>query len=100
MIQVTKKFIAKAEKTELGHRIFSDKPKFWKKVQIIAAAVGTVGLLITTLPIGLPAGVIAWGTYLLTAGTAVAGVAQLPTVDKSDEEIKKAIDEGIKEAIK
>jgi hypothetical protein len=90
--------IKKLANTEIIQRIFSDKPNFWKKVQIFGGIVGTIGLLITTLPIGLPIGITAWGTYLITAGASIAGVAQLPIKDKNTPEIKATIKEGLTDA--
>ena len=96
IINKTKNLANAVKKTEIGYRIFSSKPKFWQNVQIVGAGLALVGTLIATLPISLPAGLAAVGTYLITAGGTIAAFAQLPTKDKSDEEIKKAIEEGLK----
>ena len=80
---------------ELKDRFFSDKPKFWNKVQIVGGAIGVVGGLIAYLPISLPAGIVAWGAYLLTSGTSIATLAQFAIKDKSAPEIKATIKEGL-----
>jgi hypothetical protein len=93
-----KEVIKKVSKIEIIQRIFSDKPNFWKKVQIFGGIIGTVGLLITTLPIGLPVSITVWGAYMITAGASIAGVAQLPIKDKNAPEIKETIKEGLIDA--
>jgi len=100
IINKSKKLASAVKKTEIGNRLFSSKPKFWQNVQIVGAGIALIGTLIATLPISLPTGLVAVGTYLVTAGGTIAAFAQLPTKDKSDEEIKKAIEEGIKKAKK
>ena len=54
---------------KLKERITSKTPTFWKRIQMIGGVIGTVGLLITTLPVSLPVGLTAWGGYLITVGT-------------------------------
>ena len=83
---------------ELKDRFLSDKPKFWNQIQVIGATMGTIGLLITTLPIGLPVTITAWGAYLITSGASIAGIAQLAIKDKSAPEIKATIKEGLTDA--
>jgi hypothetical protein len=63
-------------------------PKFWKKVQQIAIAAGAVAGVIITAPITLPAVVVTAATYVVTAGTVAATLAQLTVDDKKVEEIE------------
>ena len=65
--------------TDLKERAKSvnDVNPFWRKMQIIGACIGGVGLLITTIPVSLPAAVVSAGTYLITVGTTITGIAQL-----------------------
>jgi len=60
-------------------------PKFWKKVQNIAIAVGAAAGVIVAAPIALPASVVTVAGYLVTAGTVAATLSQLTVVDNQDE---------------
>ena len=62
-------------------------PKFWKKVQKIAIAVGAAAGVIVAAPIALPASVVTVAGYLVTAGTVAATLSQLTVVDSPDQEI-------------
>ena len=56
-------------------------PKFWKTVQKIGLAAGAVGAVLVAAPIALPAGIIAVGGYLVTAGSLTAALSQLTVED-------------------
>jgi len=56
---------------ELKSRATSKTPKFWRNVQIAGAVIGTIGILITTAPVSIPAGLAAWGSYLITIGASL-----------------------------
>jgi ABC-type xylose transport system permease subunit len=62
-------------------------PKFWKKVQNIAIAVGAAAGVVLAAPITLPATVVTVAGYLVTAGTVAATLSQLTVVDNTDQEI-------------
>lgn len=55
-------------KSELLERLSEPTPKFFKKVFKIMATLGVIGGIIVTAPISLPAGIVAVGGYLATAG--------------------------------
>jgi ABC-type xylose transport system permease subunit len=61
-------------------------PKFWKKVQNIAIAVGAAAGVVIAAPITLPAAVVTVAGYLVTAGTVAATLSQLTVDDKKLEE--------------
>lgn len=65
----------KLGQTEIGQRLVAETPDFWKKVGMVGLCVAGVGTLITTLPVSLPASIIAWGGYLITAGGALSGIS-------------------------
>ena len=72
-----KKLINKAKNSQIVDRAKSKTPAFWKKVQWLGAGLAATGTLIITLPVSLPVGLAAWGTYLLTVGTTITGLSQL-----------------------
>lgn len=61
----------------LRKRWSAKTPKFWKKVQQIAIIAGTIAGIIIAAPVALPAAVITAATYIVTAGTVAATLAQL-----------------------
>jgi hypothetical protein len=63
--------------TELKDRSQAKTPEFWRKAQIVGATIGGIGLLITTFPVSLPAGIVTAGTYMITVGATIGGVSQL-----------------------
>lgn len=65
----------------IKERLNSPTPKFWKKVQRVCVALGIIGAAVIASPVALPAGVVAVGGYLITAGTVGAALGQL-TVNK------------------
>tara|TARA_R110000868_G_C10935204_1_gene766661 strand:- start:2740 stop:2970 length:231 start_codon:yes stop_codon:yes gene_type:complete len=70
---------------ELKRRWRGKTPKFWKKVRIIAIALGAVAGVILTAPVSLPAIVITAAGYLATAGTVAVTLSQLTVEDKKEE---------------
>ena len=58
----------------------SRTPRFWKKVQKVAIALGAAAAIVVAAPITLPAAVITIAGYVVTAGTVAATLSQL-TVD-------------------
>jgi hypothetical protein len=67
----------KALVKELKYRSTANTPKFWKNVQIVGACIVGIGTLIVTAPVSLPVGVVSLGTYLITVGGTITGLAQL-----------------------
>jgi hypothetical protein len=65
----------------LVQRFNAPTPKFWKKVQKIAIAVGAVAGVIVAAPITLPAAVVTVAGYAITAGTVAATLSQLTVED-------------------
>ena len=70
--------------TNIKKRWNAKTPKFWKKVQKIAIAVGTAAGVVIAAPITLPAAVITVAGYLVTAGTVAATLSQLTVEDYKD----------------
>ena len=65
----------------LAQRFKAPTPKFWKKVQKLAIAVGAVAGVIVAAPITLPAAVVTVAGYAITAGTVAATLSQLTVED-------------------
>lgn len=61
---------------ELLERLSEPTPKFFKKVLKISMLLATIGTALVTAPISLPAGLVAAGGYLITAGAVGIGVAK------------------------
>ena len=59
-------------------------PKFWRKVQKISIIIGAVAGVIISAPIALPAVVVTFSGYAITAGTVAATLSQL-TIDDNDQ---------------
>jgi hypothetical protein len=60
------------ENYTLWERITSDTPAFFKKVQVFALGLAGLGGTLATIH-GIPAN---WSTALISAGTAIAAIAQ------------------------
>ena len=61
---------------EVLERMSEPTPRFWKKVRKYAITLGLIGTAIVTAPVSLPAGIVAIGGYLATAGTVATVLAQ------------------------
>lgn len=70
--------------TDLKKRWNAKTPKFWKKVQKVAIAVGAAAGVVIAAPITLPATVVTVAGYLVTAGTVAATLSQLTVEDYKD----------------
>lgn len=70
--------------TNIKKRWNAPTPKFWKKVQNIAIAVGAAAGVVIAAPITLPAAVVTVAGYLVTAGTVAATLSQLTIEDYKD----------------
>jgi len=70
--------------TDIKKRWNAPTPKFWKKVQNIAIAIGAAAGVVIAAPITLPAAVVTVAGYLVTAGTVAATLSQLTVEDYKD----------------
>ena len=70
--------------TNIKKRWNAPTPKFWKKVQNIAIAIGAAAGVIVAAPITLPAAVVTVAGYLVTAGTVAATLSQLTVEANQD----------------
>jgi ABC-type xylose transport system permease subunit len=70
--------------TNIKKRWNAPTPKFWKKVQKVAIAVGAAAGVVIAAPITLPAAVVTVAGYLVTAGTVAATLSQLTVEDYKD----------------
>jgi len=61
----------------LKNRWSSKTPKFWKKIQKIGIAAGTIGGVLVASPVMLPATIVSIGGYLLLVGSLTATLSQL-----------------------
>ena len=61
---------------ELLERLSEPTPKFFKKVLKISMTLAGIGTIIATAPISLPAGIVAIGGYLATAGAVGTVIAK------------------------
>ena len=65
----------------LLERLTARTPKFFKKLRNLGIALGTVGTIILTAPVSIPAGLISLATYLTVAGTVCASISQTAVED-------------------
>lgn len=70
--------------SNLKKRWNAPTPKFWKRVQKVAIAVGAAAGVVIAAPISLPAAVVTVAGYLVTAGTVAATLSQLTVEDYKD----------------
>jgi len=69
---------------ELKGRWKSRTPRFWKKVQKVAIALGAAAAIVVAAPIALPAAVVTVAGYVVTAGTVAATLSQLTVENYKD----------------
>ena len=65
----------------LLERLTARTPKFFKKVRNLGITLGTIGTIILTAPVSIPAGLISLATYLTVAGTVCASISQTAVED-------------------
>ena len=70
--------------TNIKKRWNAPTPKFWKKLQKVAIAVGAAAGVVIAAPLTLPAAVVTVAGYLVTAGTVAATLSQLTVEDYKD----------------
>lgn len=63
-------------------RFKSETPTFWKKVRNASILLGTIGTVILTAPVSLPAGLVAIAGYAVTAGAVGAVLSQTTKKDE------------------
>jgi hypothetical protein len=61
----------------LKDRWKANVPEFWKKVQKVGIIAGVIGGALLTVPVSLPATIVAGATYLVVIGTTTATLSQL-----------------------
>jgi hypothetical protein len=61
---------------EIGRRIASPTPKFFRKVRNIGLLLTAIGTGIVGAPVVLPVAIASLGGYLVLGGTVAAGIAQ------------------------
>jgi len=67
---------------EIIDRIKEPIPVFWKKVQRIGIAIGTIGAAIVASPVILPTIVVTIGGYLATIGVVTGALAQITSTER------------------
>lgn len=67
---------------EIIDRIKEPMPVFWKKVQRIGIALGTIGGAIVASPVILPTIVATIGGYLATIGVVTSALAQMTSTER------------------
>ncbi len=58
------------------NRLVSETPSYWKKIRNWSAILASVGAVVLTLPVSLPAVIITGAGYAVAVGTVVATVSQ------------------------
>lgn len=81
--------------TELNNRIFSDSPKFFKKLQAIGLYLTGAATAILAIP-SIPQRIQEVASYALTAGLVLAAVSKLPVKDPDYSTLDQKQDENIK----
>ncbi|AEA42570.1 hypothetical protein [Fluviicola taffensis] len=66
-------------------RVASETPPFFKKLRLIGLVLAAAGTVLIAAPVSLPAGVIAFGGYMLVAGTVATAMSQAAIVEDSEE---------------
>lgn len=69
-------------------------PKFFKVLRSVGIIVATIGGVILTAPIALPAALISVGGYLTVAGGVISAISQITVDDKKvDKDTEEVSDE-------
>jgi len=64
-------------KLTLWDRLKLPTPLFFRRVRAIGAALGAVGMVLTTTQVALPALVVTIGSYLILAGSVAAAISSV-----------------------
>lgn len=62
----------------------SETPDFWKKVQKIGLGIGSIGAILVSGTITLPATIVAVGGYMVAVGSVTAVLSKLTVKDNVD----------------
>ncbi|HEX8425715.1 hypothetical protein [Hymenobacter sp.] len=65
------------QKLTLWERLRLPTPQFFRKVRAIGAALGALGLVLTTTQVPLPGIVVTIGSYLILAGSVAAAISSV-----------------------
>ncbi|MBN7814713.1 hypothetical protein [Algoriphagus pacificus] len=71
---------------EIASRASAPTPPFFQKVKKIGLIIAAVGTAVITAPGSIPAVLLTYAGYAITAGTVLVSIAQL-TVDEEKQEI-------------
>lgn len=75
-------------------RVQAPTPKFFKVLRSVGIIVATIGGVILTAPIALPAALISVGGYLTVAGGVISAISQITVDDKKvDKDAEEVNDE-------
>jgi len=66
-----------SQKLTVWDRFKLPTPRFFRKVRAIGAALGALGLVLTTTQVPLPAVLVTIGSYLILAGSVAAAVSSV-----------------------
>lgn len=76
---------------KIVQRVKAPTPKFFRKVRNVGVGLATVGGVLLTAPVSLPAIVVALGGYLAVAGGVMTAVSQTVVDGETD---KKEVSDG------
>ena len=71
-------------KKDIFRRLASPTPKFFNTISKVGLALSAVGGVLLAAPVALPAGFVAVGGYLLTAGAVATAVSQAVTTSDNE----------------
>lgn len=66
-----------SQKLTVWDRLKMPTPRFFRRVRAIGAALGALGMVLTTTQVPLPALVITIGSYLILAGSVAAAISSV-----------------------
>lgn len=66
----------------IGKRVVSPTPKFFRKLRNIGLAIAAAGGVLVSAPVALPTAIVTLGGYLIVAGTVASTVAQTVVADR------------------
>lgn len=72
-----------SQKLTVWDRLKLPTPRFFRKVRAIGAALGALGLVLTTTQVPLPAIIITIGSYLILAGSVAAAISSVAVEPES-----------------
>ncbi|MBO0360772.1 hypothetical protein J0X19_22620 [Hymenobacter sp. BT186] len=66
-----------SQKLTVWDRLKMPTPRFFRRVRAIGAALGALGMVLTTTQVPLPAIIITIGSYLILAGSVAAAISSV-----------------------